>query len=232
MATSSKLHGLVFSYLLHHCHGESAAAVQTALGSCKTLPPVDVARVRSRRDACNLIRSGRIGQVFASVPGLADNKHAELRQSLRYQQFIELIREKRIDGADGALEFAREWFNSADADPREQDLITLLAYEHPEDSPLAYWMDPKRRDHLADEVNASMLREEGLCSMDPLRQLTQHLTVIMNTNGYDEEDEEEDEWSLSTFMSSHKSEDTGVEQKTRRTPSRDGTDTMCVADVD
>eukprot|EP01094_Clydonella_sp_ATCC50884_P018857 TRINITY_DN3567_c2_g1_i1.p1 TRINITY_DN3567_c2_g1~~TRINITY_DN3567_c2_g1_i1.p1 ORF type:complete len:232 (-),score=46.76 TRINITY_DN3567_c2_g1_i1:229-924(-) len=230
---SHSMHALVFSYLLHHCHGESAAALGRAMGARKGSSHVDVDRVRVRKDICLAVRRGDIEGAMSRMDFISRHDHRDLCQNMRYQQFIELIRDRNIDGEHGALEYARKWLCGDSSDTREQDLVTLLAFENPEQSPLGYWMKKERRLFLAEEVNQAMLKMEGIEEEDRLQRLVEHITVAMNTVGEDVDEDEEGEWNIADFLS-ERLRSNGAAKGTvspRPSPTVEA-DIMSVSDVD
>ncbi|PSC76243.1 Ran-binding 10 [Micractinium conductrix] len=84
----------------------------------------------------------------------------ELRFTLACQHYIELIRAGDITGAlayaEGTLSTLRG--ASPEHDARLRDVVALIAYQQPEQSPLAALLSPAQREATADVANAALLR--------------------------------------------------------------------------
>ncbi|KAI7842482.1 hypothetical protein COHA_003836 [Chlorella ohadii] len=84
----------------------------------------------------------------------------ELRFHLACQHYIELIRRGDIIGALGYAEGPLSTLRGAslDHDARLRDVVALIAYQQPEQSPLSALLAPAQREATADVVNAALLR--------------------------------------------------------------------------
>lgn len=85
----------------------------------------------------------------------------ELLFSLQCQHFAELVRSNQINQA---LEYAQKVLGPyAYQHPKTlnslQDLVALLAYDHPDKSPVSDFLSQSKRDNLAAAVNSAILRK-------------------------------------------------------------------------
>lgn len=132
-----------------------------------------------RTQVKGLILAGRIGesilyleeffpQLFTpSSQTMSDGhliaKNGELRFYLLCQQFVEMIRQ---GDATGALEFTETHLTplaqtSGDLLTHLQDVVVLLAYADPMESPVRHLLDLSHRQKLAHRVNAAILRKSS-----------------------------------------------------------------------
>lgn len=118
----------------------------------------------------------------SDCPSAVDGPDSSVRFVLAVQEFVELVRQERLDEA---VQFARDVLSTfRDQGPAQdaalREVLALLAYRDPGSpgSPVAPLLSVEFKEHVADVVNARILRCEGvvpaldghppLCSIDLL----------------------------------------------------------------
>jgi len=96
-------------------------------------------------------------------------QHSPLIFQLQCQVFVELIRQNNIEGAIGyAQAELHKWMDFKDFNIG--DVVGLLAYNNPFDSPLAHLFNINKREHLADIVNDAIMGQQQSVLEQLLRQ--------------------------------------------------------------
>ncbi|KAI8909587.1 CTLH/CRA C-terminal to lish motif domain-containing protein, partial [Gorgonomyces haynaldii] len=103
----------------------------------------------------------------------------EILFALKCQLFIELI---KTDTAQ-ALEFAQKDLGqfanvSQKTDDLLQDVLSLIAYPDPQQSPVAHLLTQERREQVADEVNEYIIRSFGLSQQTCVEKIARQATVV------------------------------------------------------
>uniref|UniRef100_A0A383VPB8 B30.2/SPRY domain-containing protein n=1 Tax=Tetradesmus obliquus TaxID=3088 RepID=A0A383VPB8_TETOB len=174
---ASDAHQIVRSYLLFHGYGATLAAFDAAAGAEGIAQPMcegDDAEPMSATLATRQAVRGAImaGQLVPAMellrqqcPGLLGGSAVadEVQFHMSCQQFIELIREGRIMEA---MQFAQSVLaglkpGAAHKDSQLKEVVALIAYEHPQQSPLAHLLHLSQREAVADAVNAAILQVAG-----------------------------------------------------------------------
>lgn len=108
-----------------------------------------------------LIEEGNILEAQSKInlyyPELLDN-HRDLFFKLQQQHLIELIRQQKINDS---LDYVHDQFNVDETKdfPEFGKTMALLAFDHPDKSPYANLLQISHRNHLASELNDSILQE-------------------------------------------------------------------------
>lgn len=195
-------HSIVRAYLIHYGYHETLTAFETATGgSC---PPEeggpledgngmledDMYALDQRRVLRRFARDGYVDSVIAKLrewyPQPLNSEHwAWIMFLLHCQKFIELVKAGHLEAA---VEYARTelagFFGvSGEQDLHLQDCLALLAYERPQESPMAYLLHFGQREVVADAVNAYVLNTNpslpspGKCPQSALEKLLRQLTA-------------------------------------------------------
>ncbi|KAL4443421.1 hypothetical protein ABPG75_011158 [Micractinium tetrahymenae] len=169
---------LVFGYLRHHGHWDTAAAVaRDLLGGAVSVEQQDVADMQMRKEVGVRVAAGDIDAALALTcklaPGLLEaDPHIHFR--LLCQKFAEMIKAGQVAEA---IEFGREQVvplvaagpgggavsSAAAAADREllEDATALLAYDDPTTGPTGYLLLPGHRGELAAALNRAILAHSG-----------------------------------------------------------------------
>ncbi|KAK9797770.1 hypothetical protein WJX73_010039 [Symbiochloris irregularis] len=175
--STATLGHIIFSHLAQHGHWGSAAAVaRDMLGETVAVPPSTVqdfeARLRVRGAIVGGDMDGALAAAEAFQPGaLAACPH--LLQRVKCQKFVELV---RVRDDQAALAYGKaELGSAADLGPEQaellSDILTLLCYEDPANSPQGTLLQPAARAALADDVDAALLKARQLPQHSPLERL-------------------------------------------------------------
>ncbi|KAH7445840.1 hypothetical protein KP509_01G026100 [Ceratopteris richardii] len=93
--------------------------------------------------------------------------------------FVELVRSRNCTGA---LEFAQKeltsYGNREQYIEKLQDVVTLLAYEEPEKSPVYEFLSMDHRQSVADKLNKLVLTHHQLPATSSLERLVQQVSVV------------------------------------------------------
>ncbi|KAK9834310.1 hypothetical protein WJX81_005519 [Elliptochloris bilobata] len=179
----SLLGELVFGYLQHHGHWETAAAVgRDVLGGAVSVSQADIADARSRQAVAEAAAAGRVEEAVdmaeALVPGALAAQPAVLFR-LHCQRFLELVR-ARDD--EGAMRYGRSVLSGAAASDQDQELLqdalSLLAYEEPEASPCGELLGAKAREDAAAALSAALLAHSGRSAQSALERCLAQLGAV------------------------------------------------------
>ena len=174
-------HSIVRAFLLHYGYHDTLTAFDAACGAASGDDSVDSVALRDvipqedangmveddvyaleqRKVLRRLARDGNVDGVLAKLqewyPKVQD--YPTLTFLLHCQKFLELLKSGQVEAA---VECARTKLAgflgcSQDHDLLLQDCLALLAYERPQDSPMAYLLHFSQREVVADAVNAFVL---------------------------------------------------------------------------
>ncbi|KIY98933.1 hypothetical protein MNEG_9030 [Monoraphidium neglectum] len=123
------------------------------------------ASLATRARARQLVMAGDMAAAVALLQGSYPRvlkggpSSEEVQFYLSCQQYIELVRQRRVDEAvqfaqavlAALLHGAPQWEGTL------RDVVALIAYEAPEASPLAHLLSTAQRERVADVVNAAVL---------------------------------------------------------------------------
>lgn len=190
---------VILKYLSHFGYAESLARMKQSLNL-----PIDakeLEQIKIRRNIMDFIKEGKIEEALNSIisafPHVQNNSDwKEVLFKLHCQQFIELIRRKQDAEC---LTFASEQLGSygtEDSKYREtlEDVVALLAYEHPETSPVGFLMSQQHRDGVAQLVNSAILISLGQQPTCELERLLKQLTLVQSLL------DKEKRWTVSRFI--------------------------------
>lgn len=177
-------HSIVRAFLLHYGYNDTLTAFDAACGAANADGSVDSVQFLPKQEAngamasCDnddmyaleqrnllrrLIREGNVDRVITSLqewyPQVKEDPFSTVTFLLHCQKFIELVRTGQVEDA---VTLARKKLASFFGKCRGQDLLlhdclALLAYERPQDSPIAYLLQFAQREVVADAVNAFVL---------------------------------------------------------------------------
>lgn len=176
-------HSIVRAFLVHYGYHDTLTAFDAACGAASAdgcvgsialgelLPQQEANGVADdnmfaldqRKLLRRLIREGNVEGVLINLqewyPQEKEEHFSKILFLLRCQKFIELIRTGHVEDA---VNLARSQLASFFGKSRDQDLLlhdclALLAYERPQDSPMAYLLQFGQREVVADAVNAFVL---------------------------------------------------------------------------
>lgn len=138
--------------------------------------------IRRRKGVCELVARGSVEAAIASLrshyPGLLD-ANRELLFQLHCQQFVEIVRESRVDEALAYVRGQLAAYKGDSQVPHEQlsATIGMLAYVDVAASPAAYLLEQGRRDDVADRVNSAILSHQGQPARPALETLVRQLKL-------------------------------------------------------
>jgi len=179
----SDVQSLILTYLIHHCYADTAQAFIEACNIDAQEGKRLMNGIHERSQILSLVRQGQVEKALALTDKLFPEllaKRPNVRFKLLCQQFIELIRHRK---KEEALDFAqKEWSPYAveeSAFSEElQDVFALIAYEDPESSPVASYMQEAYKEQVVSTLNSAMLEHLNLPSEAPMEVILRHLTLV------------------------------------------------------
>lgn len=176
-------HSIVRAFLLHYGYHDTLTAFDAACGAAGADGSVDsiaLGKFLPRQDANGtadddmyaldqrkvlrrLIREGNVDGVFDNLqewyPQVMEEHYSTIIFLLQCQKFIELVRTGQVDDAVALArtELASFFGKCRDQDLLLHDCLALLAYDRPQESPMAYLLQFAQREVVADAVNAFVL---------------------------------------------------------------------------
>lgn len=96
---------------------------------------------------------------------------------LSCQEFIELV----AQNSDTALEFAKvelSKFFRMEYNAEMEELVSLLAYTSPQNSPVAHYLSMSRREMVAGKLNKLILAYDGWPTFSPLESIVRQLVCV------------------------------------------------------
>jgi hypothetical protein len=188
---------LIYEYLVYNCYGETARSFGADCRMIKTeddsldddlmdmdkADDVITATLAHRRTLQDFILTGSITEAIAYCedifPHVID-ACPDIIFSLKCQQFIQLVHQKN---SFDAMEYAQTELgrfsniNKKYTDTLEE-IVSLIAYPNPHQSPLAHHLSTSRLAEVANVVNESILQYYGLSRVTALETITRHATVL------------------------------------------------------
>eukprot|EP00051_Salpingoeca_urceolata_P001624 m.42554 g.42554 ORF g.42554 m.42554 type:complete len:413 (+) comp11555_c0_seq3:227-1465(+) len=186
----STLNQLVTSYLVHHGYSDTAAIL--AKSSRQELSE-SIGSITNRKRIRDFVTEGKLAEAIAAVqqhyPTLLE-KQPDLLFRLECQRFVELVSTQTASGqqSDEGLEqlmsFGRQLQAMCPADMDDgkqllQEIFSLLAYPDPRVGPMAFVLDPARREPLAVALNSAILGSLGLPSEPPLENIVRQSATCL-----------------------------------------------------
>eukprot|EP00250_Pteridium_aquilinum_P005859 c15885_g1_i1 orf=254-901(+) len=193
---------LVLDYLIHNYLKETAEAFVSCAGMKRTFDWS--AELDKRKTIYTHAMEGNVLKAIELTNELASDllqNNEDVLFDLLTLHFVELIRSKKCTGA---LEFAQREFTAYGKLDRYreklQDVMTLLAYEEPEKSPVYELLSMDHRQNVADKLNRIVLAHYKLPSSTSLERLLQQLTVARSCLNQDGGKDGWAPFSLSGFL--------------------------------
>eukprot|EP00667_Euglena_gracilis_P018801 EG_transcript_20031 len=157
--SKQSLNQLVMNYLVVEGYKDSAEQFQQESG---TDPGIDLDSVTDRMAVRSAIQEGSVLEAISRVNDLNPDlleMNTDLHFQVKKQEFIELVRKGDIPGA---LRFAEEELApTGELHPalleELEDVMALLAFPDPAQSPLRHLLDVAHRQKTASELNAAIL---------------------------------------------------------------------------
>jgi len=134
-------------------------------------------------DVKNQIQNGNIAKVITLLAETHPYFFVRYKNSRIYLQYQLMIEHIKANDLDGALQLSQNFSQFYDEvgvnDPGLYEVMGLLAYENPRQSPLAYLLDNNQRALVADRVNAELLEYFNFTQKQPqLNDVIQQLVVV------------------------------------------------------
>eukprot|EP00002_Diphylleia_rotans_P001697 TRINITY_DN1095_c0_g1_i2.p1 TRINITY_DN1095_c0_g1~~TRINITY_DN1095_c0_g1_i2.p1 ORF type:complete len:244 (-),score=58.59 TRINITY_DN1095_c0_g1_i2:335-1066(-) len=180
--TSSTTLQLVIDYLLHNSHLKTAQKLlESAL--VEDINPRLIEIAEKRKSVNTLIKDGKYDEALLKIeqlyPGLLE-KEQKVLYYIKAQKFVEMINSRHP--LEQTIAFGqRELAPPSDPglEKLSQEIYSLLAYADPSASPVAYLLDPQRRNDLADAANVMLLAQEQLPRFPALEQLLRQTNLAL-----------------------------------------------------
>lgn len=169
--SSATVHGIIRQYLMHYGYGSTLSAFDEFCGirssESNSMDVVESEDIERRMHLRNEIVQGRPDKALEFLR--RECKHVQpksvdifdLRCILDAQIFIEMVREHKIETA---VEFAQKEFRThtdnvmRNVQLEKQEVLSLVAYEDPSQSPMKHLLSIQRREYVADVVNDAFLK--------------------------------------------------------------------------
>lgn len=180
------MNALVMNYLTTQGHARAAERFQAETGTPQVLKPEGTNIRMMIRHALERGRpADAIDQVVDLNPEIVEER-PELLFRLKKQEFIELVGKGKHKEA---LEFAEQELAKRIEEDESllkelESAIALLLFDDPQNSPLAYLLDPSYRKETADELNNAILSSETKNGVSRLPHLI-HLMMWMQCRADD-----------------------------------------------
>ena len=142
------------------------------------------AAMETRQKVHQLVVSGNITdamrQVDENYPGLFVSR-PDLLFRIKEQHFVEMVRLQ--EPTEELLKYCQGELQSRS--PRESagsgEVLSLLAYEEPDSSPVSHLLLPERRIAVAEVLNSAILEFQNEPKESRLRRLCEHALVVGET---------------------------------------------------
>eukprot|EP01090_Pellita_catalonica_P011041 TRINITY_DN22520_c0_g1_i1.p1 TRINITY_DN22520_c0_g1~~TRINITY_DN22520_c0_g1_i1.p1 ORF type:complete len:245 (+),score=43.31 TRINITY_DN22520_c0_g1_i1:52-786(+) len=200
---------IVLRYLILKGHSETAMALLRE-ARLEGTEEKNLEKIKERKQIVGLVKGGDVGKGIELV-----NKHfpklfaenLKIAFKMYSQEWIELIRKGNIEEA---LLYAQNNFTHFDSAESPyfhslQEILPLIAYEHPAESPAADHFSVESRLKLAEELNTAILMSQGIRASNDLQRLLHLSTLLMRSRALgndtysDPDDSEDDEQSASAL---------------------------------
>lgn len=179
----SRLPAVVLQYLVQCGYSKTAAAFAKAIRAEKETTRA-WAGIEERQKIGKLILAGDIQAAMEAVEryeGLLEKRPALVRK-LRFHRFIQIVLN---ESPEAAIAYSRSHLRVEDCQSRSErdeleDVLSLLAYENPHESPVAHLLTTNHRESLASTVNSAILEHHGHPSSSTVEQLIAHTRVAVD----------------------------------------------------
>jgi len=186
------VNSIIRNYLLHYGYEDTLKSFEATCGGMKSEPAHNT--LSNRKKLRKLILNGEIESALTMVSQLYPTllqKFPSTVFALQCQLFIEWIKRTKFEEAIQCAQASLSTFRgklSEQEDKTLQDVLGLLAYENPEQSPLGHLLHIQHREAVADEVNQAILAVEQVnmsqCTLEALlRQLVVTHNVLREESG-------------------------------------------------
>jgi len=178
---SSIVAELILDYLVHHRYWKAAAIVSSDLFEKKRLTEQDEASIVARQRIYEAVISGNIDEALSQTESIAAGtleKHPRILFKLRCQKFMQMVQNPDED-SHSALQFGRTFLTPSCSSPEDHaflsEVLTLIAYESPEQSPCGHLLKLDYKRELAEELNSAILENQGRKAKPPLETIYKQL---------------------------------------------------------
>ncbi|KAH7445839.1 hypothetical protein KP509_01G026100 [Ceratopteris richardii] len=171
---------IILDYLIHNCLQETAEAFVACTGMKYSFDWS--AKLDKRKTIYAHAMEGNVLKAIELTNELASDllqNNEDVLFDLLTLHFVELVRSRNCTGA---LEFAQKeltsYGNREQYIEKLQDVVTLLAYEEPEKSPVYEFLSMDHRQSVADKLNKLVLTHHQLPATSSLERLVQQVSVV------------------------------------------------------
>lgn len=139
--------------------------------------------LKKRQHLMSLVLDGSVSQAkqefIKDFPHILDNskKVLDVLFLLSCQEFIELVSKN----SEYALEYAKvelTKFSLLEYNSEMEELVSLLAYSSPQNSPVAHYLTMGRRELVAGKLNRLILAYDGWATLSPLENIIRQLVSV------------------------------------------------------
>lgn len=193
----------------------SLSSASSSLSSSYTSASAGLGSIETRKKLFALVSAGKITEAmdlcnkeFPDVLSGDSPASLDVAFQLNCQQFIECVRSSAPD----ALQFAQnELGQYGQLNPKYcdalQDIVALLAYTDPLNSPVAEYLSQQRREDIATSLNSFVLSRENLNPQSVIERIARQTSVLRDllheTSSKDKKGSAKvvfPKWSLSSFV--------------------------------
>eukprot|EP01059_Diplonema_ambulator_P033718 TRINITY_DN7190_c0_g1_i2.p1 TRINITY_DN7190_c0_g1~~TRINITY_DN7190_c0_g1_i2.p1 ORF type:complete len:426 (+),score=123.60 TRINITY_DN7190_c0_g1_i2:248-1525(+) len=155
--------------LLRRCDGDDDDNDECQIAASKLV---------ERKEVIQKIMKGDILGCMKDIEELFPNLKEDVWPSLLSQLIVEHIKADKLDDAFNVTASAE--CSTANGEPHHliSEVVGLLAYNDPKESPLAYLLEQSQRRRVADHVNSAILTSLNYQSESVLESLLKHIMVM------------------------------------------------------
>ena len=165
---ASACHNIVCAYLMHYGYADTLKAFDEECFNeqSKTNEETSLFGLEDRKKVRDMIFEGNVEGVRQLLIGKSggDEKMKDAFFHLSIQQFIELLRQEKVEDAVEHARSSLSLFQGHDQNLL-QDVLALLAYRDPATSPMGHFMSTAQREKVADIINNHMLASTSSASV-------------------------------------------------------------------
>ncbi|CAD7702636.1 unnamed protein product, partial [Ostreobium quekettii] len=159
---------IILDYLIHHRYWQTAALVaRDLMGDSREVGEDEQRKIIARQKIYDAVVNGNIDEALSQTDSIAPGTletHPQILFKLRCQKFMEMLQGGE-DETHAALQFGRTILTPSCSKKDDQaflsEVLTLIAYEDPNQSPFGHLLKPEYRRELADELNSAILTQQG-----------------------------------------------------------------------
>ncbi|MCO5576737.1 hypothetical protein L7F22_030554 [Adiantum nelumboides] len=193
---------IILDYLIHNCLRETTEAFISCTGMKCSFDWS--AKLDKRKTIYTYAMEGNIMKAIELTNELASDllqNNQDVLFDLLTLHFVELIRSRNCTGA---LEFAQRelktYGNRKEYIEKLQDVMTLLAYDESETSPVYELLSMDHRHSVADKLNRIVLSHLDFPSTSSLERILQQVTVVRGCLNKDGGKDGRGPFSLTSFL--------------------------------